>query len=266
MRKWIERLMLWLLPPEPAKDEPEVCRMCGSPDGNGWVANEEVFKIEPCPLCVKKQVILDPSNVIHYQLILSIPDDDSDHVLAVTGNGAVVVNAAVTTNPDTVGMAFATWLRDGPLKADLDRTEGQLIERINGLIKEFEKVTGDRPGAIHVPKSVEERLVLEMVYHPKRYGERWTPQALRLQGYVCGLPAVWDAEYLWLEPKDFQTLTNAGTAKAEGMLKCRKCGYTNDVLHFPDSGRTHSDIKCPRCESTNNDHNTAFISSLGTEA
>lgn len=39
---------------------------------------------------------------------------------------------------------------------------------------------------------------------------------------------------------------------------CRACGYQDDIRTFHPALSAYNDIKCPKCGSTNNQHNTEY--------
>lgn len=48
------------------------------------------------------------------------------------------------------------------------------------------------------------------------------------------------------------------TKESEGLI-CRTCGYTGAIETFEPSMSVYSDCRCPKCGSTNNEHNSNYL-------
>lgn len=44
----------------------------------------------------------------------------------------------------------------------------------------------------------------------------------------------------------------------ESDVRCESCGFSGPIADWPPARSSYSDIQCPRCDSTNNDHNAEF--------
>lgn len=53
-------------------------------------------------------------------------------------------------------------------------------------------------------------------------------------------------------------LKNPGTAEATGDAICIACSYVGDIETFPPAMSVYQDIRCPKCGSTNNEHNSEY--------
>jgi predicted Zn-ribbon and HTH transcriptional regulator len=43
---------------------------------------------------------------------------------------------------------------------------------------------------------------------------------------------------------------------------CRECGYKGAIETFPPAVSVYSDVRCPECGSTNNQHNSDYLKDL----
>jgi hypothetical protein len=46
------------------------------------------------------------------------------------------------------------------------------------------------------------------------------------------------------------------------MIKCDSCGHEGEIHTFHPSMSPYSDIRCPKCNSTNNAHNSQYMKDL----
>jgi predicted Zn-ribbon and HTH transcriptional regulator len=46
------------------------------------------------------------------------------------------------------------------------------------------------------------------------------------------------------------------------IVKCESCGYEGTISTFDPSISVYSDIRCPKCNSTNNKHNKEYLDNL----
>ena len=45
-------------------------------------------------------------------------------------------------------------------------------------------------------------------------------------------------------------------------VKCKRCGYSGDISSYHPTISVYSDIRCPECGSTNNEHNSEYLRRL----
>ena len=45
-------------------------------------------------------------------------------------------------------------------------------------------------------------------------------------------------------------------------VSCRSCGYVGDVNTYQPAFSIHNDCRCPKCHSTDNEHNDRYQESL----
>jgi len=43
---------------------------------------------------------------------------------------------------------------------------------------------------------------------------------------------------------------------------CRSCGYSGPIHTYHPTESAYSDIRCPKCSSTNNEHNREYLRRL----
>jgi len=58
------------------------------------------------------------------------------------------------------------------------------------------------------------------------------------------------------------SLNNPGTHDARGDLQCAGCGYRGDISTFEPTASVFTDVRCPYCGSTNNEHNAEYLRRL----
>ena len=61
---------------------------------------------------------------------------------------------------------------------------------------------------------------------------------------------------------DMQNENIENKTDAERNIICRSCGYIGDINTYQPSFSIHNDCRCPKCYSTDNDHNDRFQESL----
>ena len=48
----------------------------------------------------------------------------------------------------------------------------------------------------------------------------------------------------------------------ENIILCESCGYKGSVDTYHPTASVYSDVRCPKCGSTNNEHNESYQDNL----
>lgn len=54
----------------------------------------------------------------------------------------------------------------------------------------------------------------------------------------------------------------SGGATEHDVVVCKACGYDGSISTYQPTASVYTDIRCPRCGSTSNEHNSRYTSEL----